>query len=388
MSTVLAAFLMTVSSVFAQATIAGVVRDASGAVLPGVTVEASSPALIEKVRSVSTDASGQYRIVDLRPGTYTVVFTLTGFNTVKREGLELTGNFVATVNADLRVGGIEETITVTGESPVVDVQSTRTQQTLESSTIAATPTGNRYQNLLALIPGVVIAGTFGQDVGGSRGDTPTDIVVHGSSINDGRIRIDGGNVAVPQKGGGHDNMYVIDTINAQEVVVSAAGGLGEAETAGVMVNVVPREGGNAFSGQFFVTGTTGALQSSNFTDDLKRRGLPAGNTVERLWDTSTGIGGPLKKDKLWFFWTGRSNSYRNLVAGMYVNKNAFNTKAWTRRIRSTCRSHLSSAGRGSSIRAAISSSSVRASPRPRSPGSRIRASFRTCFRVRIRTSTS
>src|SRR6187397_302286 len=114
--------------VFAQGTIAGVVRDASGAVLPGATVEAASPVLIEKVRSVSSDAAGQYRIVDLRPGTYSVTFTLPGFTTVKREAIELSGNFVATVNADLRVGALEETVTVTGESPIVDVQSARAQQ--------------------------------------------------------------------------------------------------------------------------------------------------------------------------------------------------------------------------------------------------------------------
>src|SRR3954453_4322217 len=91
--------------------IAGVVRDASGAVLPGGTVEAASPALIEKVRSVITDEQGQYRIVDLRTGTYTVTFTLPGFAAVRREGVELAANFTATVNAELKVGGIEETIT-------------------------------------------------------------------------------------------------------------------------------------------------------------------------------------------------------------------------------------------------------------------------------------
>src|SRR6187397_1782298 len=102
--------------VFAQGTIAGVVRDASGAVLPGATVEAASPVLIEKVRSVASDATGQYRIVDLRPGTYTVTFTLPGFSTYKREGIELSGSFVATVNADLKVGALAETITVSGET--------------------------------------------------------------------------------------------------------------------------------------------------------------------------------------------------------------------------------------------------------------------------------
>ena len=115
-----------------SSSIAGVVKDASGAVLPGVTVEAASPVLIEKVRSAVTDGNGQYRIVDLRPGTYTVTFTLTGFATVKREGFELPGDFVATLNSDLKVGGVEETVTVSGESPIVDVQSTKKQQTWTS----------------------------------------------------------------------------------------------------------------------------------------------------------------------------------------------------------------------------------------------------------------
>ena len=117
--------LLLPAAAYAQAAITGVVKDASGAVLPGVTVEASSAVLIEKTRSVVTDPTGQYRIVDLRPGTYVVTFTLQGFSVVKREGIELSGDFVATVNGDLRVGNLEETITVTGESPIVDVQSAR-----------------------------------------------------------------------------------------------------------------------------------------------------------------------------------------------------------------------------------------------------------------------
>src|SRR6201988_3312006 len=125
----------------AQASIAGIVRDTSGAVLPGVTIEASSPELIERVRSAVTDGSGQYRIENLRPGAYTVTFTLPGFATVKREGIELTGTFVATVNADMRVGALEETITVSGETPVVDVQSTTRQQVLSKDIISAIPSG-------------------------------------------------------------------------------------------------------------------------------------------------------------------------------------------------------------------------------------------------------
>src|SRR6201988_2666281 len=121
-----AALLLRGDSLAAQSglsgTIAGVVKDTSGAVLPGVTVEAARPALIEKVRSAVTDSTGQYRIENLRPGSYGVTFTLPGFSTVKREGIELTGSFVATVNTDLRVGAVEETITVSGATPVVDLQ--------------------------------------------------------------------------------------------------------------------------------------------------------------------------------------------------------------------------------------------------------------------------
>ena len=145
----------------AQAAITGVVKDASGGVLPGVTVEAASPVLIEKVRSVVTDDTGQYRIVDLRPGTYSVTFALPGFTTVKREGIELSGNFVATVNADLRVGALEETITVTGESPVVDVQSTRSQQIIDRDVIAAIPSSRNVNGIQAMIPGMTTAGDSG-----------------------------------------------------------------------------------------------------------------------------------------------------------------------------------------------------------------------------------
>src|SRR6476469_10452652 len=123
------------ASAYAQATLSGVVKDASGGVLPGVTVEASSPALIEKVRSVVTDDSGQYRIVDLRPGAYVLTFTLTGFSPVKREGIELAGSGTITVNAELKVGTLEETVTVTGETPVVDVQNAARQAVLSGEAV-------------------------------------------------------------------------------------------------------------------------------------------------------------------------------------------------------------------------------------------------------------
>src|ERR1700693_2452144 len=152
----LSVLLLLPSAAYAQfaGTITGVAKDASGGVLPGVTVEAASPALIEKVRSVVTDDTGQYRIVDLRPGTYSVTFTLPGFSTVKREGIEITGTFVATVNGDLKVGALEETITVTGETPVVDVQSAKVQRTVSKDIISSIPTSRNADGIQALIPGM------------------------------------------------------------------------------------------------------------------------------------------------------------------------------------------------------------------------------------------
>jgi Carboxypeptidase regulatory-like domain len=149
---VLSAICLAPSSLFAQASIAGQVKDTSGAVLPGVTVEASSPALIEKVRSASTDANGQYRIEDLRPGTYEVTFSIAGFSTIKRQGIELTGTFAATVNADMKVGAVSETITVTGETPVVDVINAKQQTTVSNEVINAVPTARLYHSLGHLFP--------------------------------------------------------------------------------------------------------------------------------------------------------------------------------------------------------------------------------------------
>src|SRR5260221_3341878 len=168
--------------------IAGVVRDATGAVLPGVTVKAASPALIEKVRTVATDGEGQYRIVELRPGTYSVAFTLSGFNTVKRQGVELTAGFTAPVNAELRVGSLEETITESGASPVVDTQNARTQNLLSREVLDALPTNKTMQGFAALTVGAVAGGTGAvHDVGGNKGDQYSTVIIHGSRQADGMM---------------------------------------------------------------------------------------------------------------------------------------------------------------------------------------------------------
>ena len=206
---------------YAQASIAGVVRDSSGAVLPGVTVEAASPALIEKVRTVVSDGAGQYRIIELRPGTYIVTFALTGFNTVKREGIELSGTFVATVNAELRVGALEETITVTGAAPVVDVQNARQQAVLDRDIVRDLPTSRSYFALAVLVPGLNVTQ---RDVGGTNLTQAGDYTIHGGRVRDGRVSVDG--ISVGQRGSGvNRTMYQMNAGLMQETAISTSGGL-------------------------------------------------------------------------------------------------------------------------------------------------------------------
>ena len=312
----------------AQNAMAGIVRDDSGAVLPGVTVEASSPALIEKVRSTVTDGAGQYRIVDLRPGTYSVTFTLAGFSTLRRDGVELTGNATATVNADLRVGTLAETITVTGQASVVDVQNARQQLVTDRDAIAAIPTARAYQNVVNLMVGVSNPGAR-QDVGGVLGDVQTDISMHGSRPGDQRLYVDGLTIGAPERQGTNQSMFVANVGSSQEIVISASGGLGETQTGGPAINIVPREGSNAVSGTLFATYAGGGLQASNYTEDLKSRGLLAPNKVEKVWDLNPSVGGPLVRDRFWFFFSGRKNVANNYVAGIFENKNAGKVDAWT-----------------------------------------------------------
>src|SRR5207253_3831056 len=157
----LAAVVALSSPLYAQATLSGVAKDTSGAVLPGVTVEAASDVLIEKVRSATTDGSGRYQIADLRPGTYTVTFTLTGFATVKRENVPLTGTATTTADAELRVGNVSETITVSGETPIVDIQTTTRQTVMDQQIVAAIPTSRNSFAVGVLIPGVTVSNGFG-----------------------------------------------------------------------------------------------------------------------------------------------------------------------------------------------------------------------------------
>src|SRR5712671_1034899 len=323
LATTLLVLLLLPVSAFAQAAITGVVKDASGAVLPGVTVEAASPVLIEKVRSVVSDATGQYRIVDLRPGTYSVTFSLPGFSTVKREGIELSGSFVATVNGDLKVGALEETITVTGETPIVDVQSAKVQQTVSKDIIAAIPSSKNAAGIQALIPGMSSTSDSGGISGSAGGSAGT---IHGGKGNDSRTYADGLDTGWA---GGNTAGAFPNVAGAQEVVINTSGGLGEAETAGVVLNVIPREGANTFSGQFSGSGANGAMQGSNYTQALKDQGLKAPSELLKVWDINPMGGGRIVRDRLWFYLTYRETQGDNSVPGMWTNKNAGNPNAWT-----------------------------------------------------------
>jgi hypothetical protein len=320
---ILACLVLLPTLAFAQASITGVVKDTSGAVLPGVTVEASSPALIEKTRTAVADGTGQYRIVDLRPGTYTVTFTLTGFSTVKREGIELTGSFVATVNADMKVGSLEETITVSGQTPIVDVQSVRRQTTLSNETMTTVPTARSWAATAVLIPGIVIQAGTSADIQ----ITPQMTVFGGAGgrANEGRMQVDGLNTGAALNGGGVST-YVADISNAQEVVTTTSGGLGEAEVGGPTLSIVPKSGGNTVKGQVYLSGVSSGMVGSNYQ---KVPGFAVPGVLLSQWDYTGGVGGPIKKDRLWFYGTARDEGQHRTIPGIYPNLNAGDPSKFT-----------------------------------------------------------
>jgi hypothetical protein len=317
----------------AQGSISGVVKDSSGAVLPGVTVEAASPALIEKVRSVSTDGAGQYTIVDLRPGVYTVTFSLTGFSTVRREGIELSGSFTATVNADLRVGALEETITVSGAAPVVDVQSVGEQKVMSREIIDSIPTSRGQYSIASMIVGVTSNNP--SDVGGKNSINLTRLVSHGGRTTDQRFTLDGLSTDSAECAG-ECSGYLINIGSVQEMAVDYASGGAEFENGGVRTNAIPKEGGNTFSGSMFASTTRGGppdnsgngwMQANNLTPELQARGLVVPTDIRKLWDVNPGFGGPLKQDKLWFFAAGRTNG-EHTYGGAWANKNVGDPTKW------------------------------------------------------------
>ena len=307
---------------FAQASLAGLVRDASGAVLPGVTAEASSPVLIEKVRSAVTDGTGRYIIPDLRPGTYRVTFTLPGFRTVVREGIELSGTAVFTINADLSVGGVQETITVSGETPVVNLESTTRQAVMDQEVVSAIPSSRTPFTTGVLIPGVRKGAFTGQDVGGSVVQEVASLEANGGRTSDQRMMVNG--VALSSGiAGGWGGGAVPNATGTAEFAIDVSGVDAQAATGGVRINFIPRDGGNRFSGTVFASYATGSWASDNFTgSDVQEAGLAVPGTIKENGDFNPGFGGPIKRDKLWFFLSGRSLFADNYVASTFFNENA------------------------------------------------------------------
>jgi hypothetical protein len=296
----------------AQSAFAGVVKDTTGAMLPGVTVEAASPALIERVRSVNSDEHGAYKIVDLRPGVYTLTFTLPGFTAVRREGVELQSNFTATINAELKVGAMEETVTVSGSSPVVDVQSNSKAQVLARDILDAVPTAHTIQSVGQLIVGVTLTAP---DVGGSQAMQQTYFTVLGSGASGTSVLMDGMIINGLQSDGAVQS-YLNDAGN-QEMVYQTGGGTADSPTGGVKLNMVPREGGNRFSGSIFLGVEN--WQSDNFTQFLKDSGVTSVDKIGTYHDFDVTQGGPIRKDKLWFFGSLRFFTVNKPIASTIVS---------------------------------------------------------------------
>jgi hypothetical protein len=294
----------------AQATLAGTVRDASGGVLPGVSIEVASPALIEKARSTISDGTGQYRITELPPGRYVVTFTLTGFSTVRRDDVQISGAGVVPINAELRVGALEETITVSGASPLVDTQTTRRETVVDADTISALPITRNYGGVLYATPGLnVQPGVNANDLMPSM----ATFSAHGGQSTEGRVFVNGVSVNGPF-GSNSVTQFAFDVGNAEEMQVLVSGGLGESETGGPITNIVPRSGGNTFNGNAFYSGTSSRFQNSNIDDDLRRANIQAPPTVRSNFDLSGALGGPIRRDRLWFYGNVRSVGVAQVVA--------------------------------------------------------------------------
>jgi hypothetical protein len=297
-----------------QSGIAGIVRDTSGGVLPGVTVEAASPALIEKVRTAVTDEQGRYSLVDLRPGAYTVTFTLPGFTTVRREGLVLGAAFTATVNIEMMVGAVEETITVTGEAPLVDIQRSNTEAVLTTEVLDATP--NAWRNVMrftALLPGVTAEqGGFGRGLATQAGA----VAIHGGLSGEAQVYLEG--VATRHNSLGGNARWMPNQAMVQEIAVSTGGAGADQQMGGIVQNVIQKSGGNTFSGTFYFHYLNESFSGENIESRAAALGRGSSGKLIESWDVNPGFGGPILRDRLWFYGSYRHNG-NEVDAGVLPN---------------------------------------------------------------------
>ena len=286
--------------------IAGIVKDSSGGVLPGVTVEVSSPSLIEKVRSAASDDSGQFKIVNLPIGTYSITFTLPGFSTVNQAGITLTSNFTASINAELKPGALEETITVSGAAPVVDVQNVAVQKVMSREVMDDLPTGKFFGNYGVLVPGTVGSTN---DVGGTTTNNKQNLAIHGGRDLDQMPLMNGMSFGSTHINQSSYSFLIVPDSDIQETNITTSSAPAEIENGGMIYNLVPKIGGNQFHGSAFYSFGNKSTQADNVTPELKAQGIPSNVGVKTNHYFDPAIGGPIKQDKLWFF-TSYEQTYR------------------------------------------------------------------------------
>lgn len=290
--------------------ITGTVTDDTGGVLPGVTVAAASPALIEEQRLAVTDGEGRFNVANLRPGVYTVEFALAGFGTILQEGVQLTTGVAVTINAELLVGGVEESITVSSVAPTVDVQNVRRQQVVTDELLDALPTSTKHVNtLVTLTAGFTgladVGGQYTSQVGGT---------YHGKAGT--KVSMDGMNV----ENSSGNSSYQINAAVIEEMVMETSGISAETDADGPVVNIIPKEGSNTLSGILSGFYADSSMEASNLTPELIAAGIPEGNKTIKVFDKSASLGGPIVRDKLWFFGAARSWGFSRKLAGVFWNQ--------------------------------------------------------------------
>lgn len=296
-------------------TIVGVVTDESGGALPGVTVEVSSPALIGGTQTLVSDVDGNYRVIDLRPGSYTLVFSLSGFQTLRREGITLTAAFTARVNVTLKVSGVQETVTVTGAAPLVDTSSSVSQTVITQELKDNIPSGRSMGAIVGLAPGIVTSNTTGVDVAGTRALLNVSVAVHGSNGGDTTWNFQGLDIT-SAIGAGNPAGYYNDGLLEEAAVLTQALPA-EIGGGGVFVNFIPKAGGNTFHGSMFANGTNADLQGDNLTPELIAQGQKAPTRINKMYDVNPGVGGPILHDRLWFYASARRQIVQLKLANQF-----------------------------------------------------------------------
>ena len=319
--TVLACLLLAPGMASAQQ-IGGTVTDSTGGVLPGVTIEVRSPALIEQVRTSITDGNGQYLIVALTIGTYSITYTLPGFGTLVRDEIEIGSGFTATIDVQLSVGDIQETVTVSGASPIVDIQSVEQRAIMDREVIDSIPTGKSFQSYALLVPGMSgldgYLSSMSQDQGGMAGNTLSRLAIHGGDQEDQQLEINGMDVGDSLTQGA--NYSVFPDGNFEEISFNYSGSPAQIESGGVRINMIPREGANQFSGHFFTTFTFPELNADNVDDDLRAAGLSTGTFVDEVWTINPVVGGPIVQDRMWFFLAHTTQRANTLPADLFFEE--------------------------------------------------------------------